>query len=519
MNEIESVIRSARQAQVDRIYKSFANAEQVAQDEDGITKARVPGETKVKDGKTFVWTEYAPGKFDWQLDKNSKKKPLNKQSAETVKQNVKEFVKKNSANLYEYFAHGAENVDADDAKKFAILEKMGWSAGKFFDSADKTAAERYVRKMKQRGYEVHEVEGISDYAYLLKKADEDELNLFESMFLKGEEITEIAEENPFDAMYKSEEAEIEKARSGVYKDTAENRKKGRVGQQYGQKKADDSQLKGKAVASLCDGVMAYYDEEDDAPSEGSLKKQFKLAAEKLGAKGLAEQMFNYWTKNNPASPAQSGFSDDEVKEAIESAFDEFGVKIDKETKKFLTPDEEDEDDAEKAETGDLEKSDIMNAFGYGSDVKVTKTGKEIAEQVDTVILPALNAKLIEKKSDADDLLAECGNAPTKEVPVWWTGDVKIPVEYKMYDWDETCVPSNDDGGIASSLSASDAEEKRAKYNRPENADQANARRQYNDCVRCVCEILVDIKACEILKSLKPGKEYELSTRQVVALQF
>lgn len=379
MNEIESAIRSARQAQVDRIYKSFANAEQVAQDEDGITKARVPGET-----------------------------------------------------------------------------------------------------------------------------------------------TEIAEENPFDAMYKSEEAEIEKARSGVYKDTAENRKKGRVGQQYGQKKADDSQSNGKAVkavASLCDGVMAYYDEEDDAPSEGSLKKQFKLAAEKLGARGLAEQMFNYWTKNNPASPAQSGFSDDEVKEAIESAFDEFGVKIDKETKKFLTLDEEDEDEAEKAETGDLEKSDIMNAFGYGSDVKVTKTGKEIAEQVDTVILPALNAKLIEKKSDADDLLAECGNAPTKEVPVWWTGDVKIPVEYKMYDWDETCVPSNEGCGIAGSLSASDAEEKKAKYNRPENADQANARRQYNDCIRCVCEILVDIKACEILKSLKPGKEYELSTRQVVALQF
>lgn len=345
---------------------------------------------------------------------------------------------------------------------------------------------------------------------------------------KGEETTEVEEENPFDAMYKSEEAEIEKARSGVYKDTAENRKKGRVGQRYGQKKADDSQPTGKAVkavASLCDGVMAYYDEEDDAPSEGSLKKQFKLAAEKLGAKGLAEHMFNYWNKNNPASPAQSGFSDDEIKEAIESAFEEFGVKIDKETKKFLTVDEEDEDEdwdedeAEKAETGDLEKSDIMNAFGYGSEVKISKTGKEIAEQVDTVVLPALNAKLIEKKSDADDLLAECGNAPTKEVPVWWTGDIKIPVEYKIYDWDETCVPSNDGGGIAGSLSALDAEEKRAKYNRPENADQANARRQYNDCIRCVCEILVDIKACEILKSLKPGKEYELSPRQVVALQF
>lgn len=178
-----------------------------------------------------------------------------------------------------------------------------------------------------------------------------------------------------------------------------------------------------------------------------------------------------------------------------------------------------EAEVKKAEDADLEKSDIMNAFGYGSDVKVTKTGKEIAEQVDTVVLPALNAKLIEKKSDADDLLVECGNAPTKEVPVWWTGDIKMAVEYKMYDWDETCVPSNKDGGIAGSLSAPDAEEQKVKHNKPENQAQADARRQYNDCLRCICEILVDIKACEILKTLKPGKEYELSPRQVVALQF
>lgn len=191
----------------------------------------------------------------------------------------------------------------------------------------------------------------------------------------------------------------------------------------------------------------------------------------------------------------------------------------KEKKPEAEDENEDGGEAEKAETGDLEKSDIMNAFGYGSDVKVTKTGKEIAEQVDTVVLPALNAKLIEKKTDADDYLAECGNAPTKEVPVWWTGDIKMSVEYKMYDWDETCVPSNEGCGIAGSLSASDAEEQKMKRNIPENQAQANARRYYNDAVRCICEILVDIKACEILKSLKPNKEYELSPRQVVALQF
>ena len=40
-------------------------------------------------------------------------------------------------------------------------------------------------------------------------------------------------------LQKSEENDIEKARSGVYGDTAENRKLSRVGQKYGSKKQDD----------------------------------------------------------------------------------------------------------------------------------------------------------------------------------------------------------------------------------------------------------------------------------------
>ena len=39
-------------------------------------------------------------------------------------------------------------------------------------------------------------------------------------------------------LQKSEENDIEKARSGVYSDTAENRKLSRVGQKYGSKKND-----------------------------------------------------------------------------------------------------------------------------------------------------------------------------------------------------------------------------------------------------------------------------------------
>lgn len=58
--EINDIIQSRRRMVQERIEKSFGV---------DIEKARMAGDTKVKDGKTYVWTEYAPGKFDWQIAK------------------------------------------------------------------------------------------------------------------------------------------------------------------------------------------------------------------------------------------------------------------------------------------------------------------------------------------------------------------------------------------------------------------------------------------------------------------
>lgn len=58
--EINDIIQSKRRMVQERIEKSFGV---------DIEKARMTGDTKVKDGKTYVWTEYAPGKFDWQISK------------------------------------------------------------------------------------------------------------------------------------------------------------------------------------------------------------------------------------------------------------------------------------------------------------------------------------------------------------------------------------------------------------------------------------------------------------------
>lgn len=170
-----------------------------------------------------------------------------------------------------------------------------------------------------------------------------------------------------------------------------------------------------------------------------------------------------------------------------------------------------------AEEADVEKSDVMDALSYQGDIKVSKTGKEIKDQVDTVMLPAMTADLAVKEAEADKKLKDCGTAPTKDPDKWWTDGIKMDCGYKIYDWEETYVPNNDGGKMMSSLSASDAEDK--KGNVPENQEQATCRREYNDIVRAICNIKVDIKACEILKTLADNKEFELSPRQVLALRF
>lgn len=67
-----------------------------------------------------------------------------------------------------------------------------------------------------------------------------------------------------------------------------------------------------------------------------------------------------------------------------------------------------------AEEADMEKSDVMDALSYQGDIKVSKTGKEIKDQVDTVLLPAMTADLAVKEAEAEKELKNCGTAPTKD---------------------------------------------------------------------------------------------------------
>lgn len=177
-----------------------------------------------------------------------------------------------------------------------------------------------------------------------------------------------------------------------------------------------------------------------------------------------------------------------------------------------------EENLSKAENAEnLEKSDIMYAIsGSENPIKFSKTGKEIKEQIDTVVMPELTANLATCKSEADTLLEKCGKAPTHKPDNYWCGGIDFDCGYKIYNWDETYFETND-GRIYPTLSAEDAENKLG--NKPKSNEEAQARREYNEKVRCICNIMTDIKACEILGKLGENKTYDLTARQIFALKF
>lgn len=64
-------IQNYRQSVVDAINKAFTEDLSLQGEEDLFDKARYEGDLFFQDGKTYVWTQYAPGKFDWHVVKST----------------------------------------------------------------------------------------------------------------------------------------------------------------------------------------------------------------------------------------------------------------------------------------------------------------------------------------------------------------------------------------------------------------------------------------------------------------
>ena len=166
----------------------------------------------------------------------------------------------------------------------------------------------------------------------------------------------------------------------------------------------------------------------------------------------------------------------------------------------------------------IQKSDIMDAIGYSDDFKIKKTGKEIKDQIESVLMPAKTAQLNDVTTRLNTLISTCGAAPTKDVCRYWCAGFELDIPYKRYDWEETRMRCTDDC-VYDSLSF-EHQEDLPKINHPQTQAEAAAREQYNDLVQAVCEIMVDIKACEILqKNLKDEDVIKLTPRQVVTFKF
>ena len=172
-----------------------------------------------------------------------------------------------------------------------------------------------------------------------------------------------------------------------------------------------------------------------------------------------------------------------------------------------------------AEVSEIRKSDILYALsGCGNGVNFVKTGKELKDQINNVVSPEINANRAAAKAKADEILADCGAAPTTEVPIYWTGEVHYDVGYKIYNWDETIIPKSNNS-LISSFSPESYKE-RCCSNTPSSEEEAKNRCKYNEQVNKIANIMTDIKTCEMVaKNVKDNERVQLNVRQLIAFKF
>lgn len=170
------------------------------------------------------------------------------------------------------------------------------------------------------------------------------------------------------------------------------------------------------------------------------------------------------------------------------------------------------DNSDVALQGEIEKSDIMDAIGYDSNIKFGKLGKEIKAKLKADILPPLNAKLQVLTAEIESKLEDCGGAPTEIVPPWWTANIKMDFPFRIFSWQECDLCEGPK--VAGSLIAGEEQEN------PVTPEMRKCRQEYNDKVREYANVATDIKACEILETnLSDNERYQLSPRQLTVFGF
>lgn len=170
-------------------------------------------------------------------------------------------------------------------------------------------------------------------------------------------------------------------------------------------------------------------------------------------------------------------------------------------------------DTASSEDDNLQKSDIFTALEEENNIVITKTGADIKVKISSTLLPMREVQRIEAEKAIEELLPACGDAPTESVNLWWSKGVDLGIDKKVYTWDETCEDYADT--VYNCINV-----KREYKNLPVTVDQALNRRRYNDQVRMLCTVLLDIKTCNaLLKNLKDSEVIKLTPRQALVFGF
>lgn len=191
------------------------------------------------------------------------------------------------------------------------------------------------------------------------------------------------------------------------------------------------------------------------------------------------------------------------------------------------------------EIKEINKSDIFDAMRepvMSGVISIEKTGKEIKDQVNNVILPKLMANFEEQTKKLNNLLTLTGTPP--EFPIKYY-KVRLDLPFNEYTWKECHYcdhkdkmlkeedESVEEGAIFNNFAdvegefESDIEDKDVYFekNYPVNIEQAEARCSYNENLHILMEIAVDIKAAQVLTQIAEDNVYRLNVNQSIALGF
>lgn len=167
---------------------------------------------------------------------------------------------------------------------------------------------------------------------------------------------------------------------------------------------------------------------------------------------------------------------------------------------------------------EIEKGVVSDAFTYQSNIKFTKTGKEMKEKMAASItaLEATAKTFLKSLEDASDKLEY---QPTEKIDTWRLRQFKhiITSPYKVFNWNQTYYYEKEAMNSSATAVIAESGHSCSPACSKEEADLCNA---WNTLVYKYIDTLYEIELLKMYKdNLEDKKSYELTSEQLVALSL